>query len=75
MYMEVSQRYFLCSYLKQVKCYFFSFTKLENRKAEQVLGRVVSTSGSGEEVGKGLGRVNILQILCTHVYKWKNETC
>jgi hypothetical protein len=25
----------------------------------------------GEEVGKGCGRVNIVQILCTHVCKWK----
>jgi hypothetical protein len=26
-----------------------------------------------EEVGKGHGRVNIVQILCTHVCKWKND--
>jgi hypothetical protein len=24
-----------------------------------------------EKVGKGSGRVNIVQILCTHVCKWK----
>jgi hypothetical protein len=29
----------------------------------------------GEEVGKGCGRVNIVQILCTHVQKWKNDNC
>jgi hypothetical protein len=29
----------------------------------------------GEEVGKWCGRVNIVQILCTHVFKWKNDTC
>jgi hypothetical protein len=28
-----------------------------------------------EEVGKGHWRVNIEQILCTHVCKWKNDTC
>jgi hypothetical protein len=26
-------------------------------------------------VGKGCGRVNMIPILCTHVCKWKNETC
>jgi hypothetical protein len=25
-------------------------------------------------VGKGCRRVNMVQILCTHVCKWKNET-
>jgi hypothetical protein len=25
-------------------------------------------------VGKGCRRVNMMQILCTHVFKWKNET-
>jgi hypothetical protein len=29
----------------------------------------------GDEVGKGCGRVIIVQILCTHVYKWKNDIC
>jgi hypothetical protein len=42
---------------------------LENRKEEQV-----GTSGSGEDVGKGCRRVNMVQILCTHVCKQKNET-
>jgi hypothetical protein len=28
-----------------------------------------------EEVGKGCRRVNMVQILCTQVCKWKNETC
>jgi hypothetical protein len=54
---------------------FYSFTKLENRKIEQVLSRGAGTSGRGEEVGKVNGMVNIVQILCTHVYKWKNGTC
>jgi hypothetical protein len=49
--------------------FFFSFTKLENRRVEYVLlGGVVSVGG-GKEVVKGCGRVNIMQILCTHVYK------
>jgi hypothetical protein len=28
-----------------------------------------------EDAGKGCRRVNMVQILCTHVCKWKNETC
>jgi hypothetical protein len=32
------------------------------------------TSGRGKEVGKGCGRVNIVQILSTYVCKWKNDT-
>jgi hypothetical protein len=75
-YMEMSQGNFLCSYLKQTKMsFFFSFTKLENRRAEQVLSREVGTSGRGLEVGKGWGRMNIVQVLCTHVCEWKNDTC
>jgi hypothetical protein len=53
---------------------FFSFTKSENRRMEQVLPGGLGTSGRVEEVGKGCGRVNIVQILCTHVCKWKNDT-
>jgi hypothetical protein len=37
-YIEMSQGKSLCSYLKQTKMSFFSFTKSENRKAEQILG-------------------------------------
>jgi hypothetical protein len=55
----------------------FSSTKLENRRAEQVLpgeGRV-GTSGRVEVVGKGGRRVNTVQKLSTHVCKYKNYTC
>jgi hypothetical protein len=31
--------------------------------------------GGEEEVGKGHERVNIVQILCIHVCKWKSDTC
>jgi hypothetical protein len=31
----------------------------------------VGTSGRGVEVGKGCDKVNIMQILCTHVGKMK----
>jgi hypothetical protein len=35
----------------------------------------IVVSGRGEEVEKGNGMVNIVYILCTHVCKWKNDTC
>jgi hypothetical protein len=51
----------------------FSFTKLENKRAEQVLlvcvEGLVSVGGGKRWVGKGHGRVNIVQILCPHVCK------
>jgi hypothetical protein len=72
--MEMSQGNSLYSYLKQ-KRHFFFFIKTENRRAEQVLPGGVGTSGRGEVAEKGCRKVNIVQILCTHVCKWKNETC
>jgi hypothetical protein len=49
------------------------FSKMENRKAKQILG--VSISGKGEDIRRGYRRVNVVEMLCTHVCKWKNETC
>jgi hypothetical protein len=66
--MEMSKGNFLYSYLKQKKSHFF-FTKSENRKAKQV-----GISGQEEDVGTVFRSMNIVQILYTHVYKWKNET-
>jgi hypothetical protein len=43
-------------YLKQAKMSFFSFTKLENRRAEQVLSGRLIPLGEGRTQGKGLGR-------------------
>jgi hypothetical protein len=54
----------LYSYLKQPNMSFFSFTKLEGRRAEQVLSG--GASGRREDVGKGCRRVNMVQILCVH---------
>jgi hypothetical protein len=53
---------------------FFFFTKLKNRKVEQVL------SGGWVPVGGGGGRERVwegeyVQLLCTYVCRWKNETC
>jgi hypothetical protein len=72
-YMEMSQGNSLCSYLsKKNKNVLFYFYKI----GEQVLfGGRVGTSGRGEEVGKECRRVNIVQILCTHVCKWKSDGC
>jgi hypothetical protein len=50
MYMNMSQGNSLGSYLKQTKMSFFSFTKLENRRAELVL-----PVGGGKRLKKGVG--------------------
>jgi hypothetical protein len=54
--------------------YLFSFVKLENRKAEQVLPRegMVDTSTWG--VGRGR-RINVVQKMCIHACKCKNSAC
>jgi hypothetical protein len=53
---------------------FFSFTKLGNRRAEQVLPGGLVLVGGGRWRRNGIGMVNIMQLLYTHVCKWKNET-
>jgi hypothetical protein len=58
--------------------FLVSFTKSENKRMEQVMPRVweeVGTSGRVEVVEKGCKRVNMVQILCTYVCKFKNDTC
>jgi hypothetical protein len=57
-----------------------SSSKLEDRRAEHVLpggewGGEFCSNGRREVVGKEVRRVNIVQILCAHVSKWKNDTC
>jgi hypothetical protein len=50
--MEISQGNSLCNYLNQAKMSFFSFTKSENRKVEQLLplgGRWYQWEGGGQE--------------------------
>jgi hypothetical protein len=74
-YVEMSQENALYSNLKPAKPSFFIFTKLENRRVKQVLPGEVVTHERGEDIGKGCRRVNIVQILCTHECKWKNDTC
>jgi hypothetical protein len=54
MYMKVPQANSLCSYLKQAKMLFFpsffSYTKSENRRMEQVMPEESGTGGKGDEV-------------------------
>jgi hypothetical protein len=33
------------------------------------------TMGGRENIRKRCRRVNIVEILCTYLWKWKNETC
>jgi hypothetical protein len=50
------------------------FSKMEDRKVKQVLSGV-DTRGRGENIRKVCRRVNMVEILCTYAYKWKNKTC
>jgi hypothetical protein len=67
----------------KLRCHIFHFsfslfasTKLEKggRKKSYPEGRA-GTSRKGEMFGKGGRRVNMLQKICTHVSKCKNDTC
>jgi hypothetical protein len=73
--MEMSQEYYLYSYLKQTKMSFFFFHKIGEQEGEAGPVWVVGTSGRDEDVGRGCRRMDIIQILCTHVCKWKIEGC
>jgi hypothetical protein len=74
--MEMSHGNSRCSYLKQTNLSFFFL--LQNQRTGSAQGRV-GGSGIGnrsvENVGKGCRRVNMVQILCTHACKWKNDAC
>jgi hypothetical protein len=54
---------------------FFFSTKSENRRVDQVLPDWAGGAGRRGEVGKGYRRMNMVQIIYTHVYKCKNDTC
>jgi hypothetical protein len=72
--MEMSQGNNPYSYLKQTKMSFFSFTIMENRKEKQVFYVGLAPVGRGEDIRKGCMRVNMVDMLCTHICKFKNET-
>jgi hypothetical protein len=57
--MKKSQRKFLYNYLIQQKWVFLV---------------EVGTGGLVEGIGKVCRRVNMVEILCVHMEKWKNET-
>jgi hypothetical protein len=60
--------------LNKQKYHFFFFYKI--REQEVRSGPTCGCWYQWErDEGKGCGRVNIVQILCIHVCKWKNYTC
>jgi hypothetical protein len=73
--MEMPQRYSLGSYLKQIKMSSFFFYKIKEQE-----GRTSPTwedwyqwEGGGD--GERAWVMTAVQILCTHVCKWKNDIC
>jgi hypothetical protein len=54
---------------------FFFFYKIGEQVTRTAPVLRVGTSGLEENVGKGYRRVNMVQKMCTHVCKWKNDTC
>jgi hypothetical protein len=62
---------FICVLFNQEFVIFFH----KIREQEGRTGPGIGISGKGENVEKACGRLNMVQTLCTHVCKWKNETC
>jgi hypothetical protein len=77
--MEMPQETPCVAILNKYKCHFFLFFLYIIGEQEGgtglALGAWFGTSQRGEEVGKGCRRVNMVQILCTHVCKWKFNIC
>jgi hypothetical protein len=71
--MEMSQWSSLYSYLKKNKMSLFPQKRWTARQNISCLW--IGISGRRENIRKGCKRVNLVEILCTHVQKWKNETC
>jgi hypothetical protein len=76
--MEVQQRNSLCSYLKQAKMsflfpFFCKTGEQEGCKSPAVVGGAGGCWYQWE--GERCRRVNMVQILCTHICIWKNDTC
>jgi hypothetical protein len=79
---ENSLHSYLCFKLAKISWfsfffYFFFFYKIGEQEGRTVLweGGGVGTCGRGEVVEKGGRRMNMMEIMCTHVYKCKNDTC
>jgi hypothetical protein len=56
--------------LDKQKCHFLKQNQRIGRQNRSCLG-----DGRGENTWKGCGKLNIVEILCAHVCKWKNVTC
>jgi hypothetical protein len=70
----MSQGNSLCGFLKQTN---MTLCILRNQRREgqhEVQFGGIGGNGTVEDVGKGCRKVNMVQILCTHVYEWKNDT-
>jgi hypothetical protein len=65
----------LCIYFKQTKKSFFFFYIIGVQKVRTGPVWEGWYHRREKEVGKGCGRVNIMQKSCNHVCKWKNYTC
>jgi hypothetical protein len=59
--------------LNMQKCLFFLKKWRTQMYISSCLG--AGKSGRGEDIRKGCRRMNMVEIICTHVRKWKNETC
>jgi hypothetical protein len=71
-FMEMSLRKLLSSYLKQTKMsFFFFFYKIRELEGRTGSAWGICTSGEGKDVGKGCRRVNIYKYC---VYMYVNET-
>jgi hypothetical protein len=64
---------FCVTILNKQKMSFFFFYKIGEQEDGTGSAWEVDTSGR-EDGGKGCRRMNMVQILCTHVCKWKNDT-
>jgi hypothetical protein len=72
--MEISQRN-QCIAILNKNVFFFLFLQNQRtgRQNRSCLG--VGNSGLGEDKMKRYRRGNMMEIFCTYVGKWKNETC
>jgi hypothetical protein len=80
LHVKISQENSLDSYLylKQAKMSFFKFFYFFFYKIGEQEGKTGGghySSGRQEVAGKGGGRVNTVQKMCTHACKCKNCTC
>jgi hypothetical protein len=72
--MEMSQCNTCIAILSKQKCaVFFNYKNKEQKVQTGVVWEVGIIEG--EDIRKGCGRMNMMEILFTHVCKWKNDAC